>query len=76
MSEERKIFDSEEGKNQLLHALINQLEADFEDQEYYPMDEFITKLMENPENHNIIWNYLGDSAQENFIENKTFKRFN
>lgn len=72
---ERKIFDTEDGKNQLLHALINQLETDFEDQDYDAMDEFITTLMKNPDNHDIIWNYLSDSAQENFIEGRTFTRF-
>ena len=69
------ITDTEEGKNLLLHAVINQLEADFGDQDYDAMDELITKLMENSDNHDILYQYLSDSAQENWIDRKTKVRF-
>lgn len=75
MAEKRKVFDTEEGKNHLLHAVINQMEADFEDQDFDAMDEFITKLMENEDNHIILHNYLSDSAQENWLEGSTNIRF-
>lgn len=75
MSEKRKVFDTEEGKNLLLHAVINQLETDFDDNEFHSMDEFLTKLIENEDNHTIMYNYLCDSAQENWIEGKTNTRF-
>lgn len=75
MAEKRKIFDTEEGKNLLLHAVINQLEADFENRDFDAMDEFITTLMKNEENHEILYNYLSDTAQENWLEGKTSTRF-
>ena len=75
MSKNRTLYDTEEGKNLLLHAVINQLESDFEDQDYDAMDEFITKLMENTDNHEILHAYLGDTAQENWLEGKTNVRF-
>ena len=58
-------------KNHLLHAVINQLESDFDDNDFDAMDEFITMLMKNTENIEILYAYLGDTAQENFIEGKT-----
>ena len=75
MAEKRFITDTEEGKNLLLHAVINQLEADFDDNDYDAMDELITRLMENPDNHDILYQYLSDSTQENWLEGKTNVRF-
>ena len=75
MSEQRFVVKDDEGKNLLLHAVINQLETDFDDQDFDAMDEFITKLMENPDNQTILYNYLSDSAQENWLEGKTSVRF-
>jgi len=75
MSEKRKVVDTEEGKNHLLHAVINQLETDFDDQDYDAMDELITMLMKNSDNHEILYNYLSDSAAENWLEGKTSTRF-
>jgi len=75
MSNKRTIVESEEGKNLLLHAVINQLETDFDDNEFDAIDELITKLMENMDNHEILYNYLSDSAQQNWMEGKTTIRF-
>ncbi len=75
MSEKRKVFETEHDKNLLLHAVINQLETDFDDQDYDAMDEFLTQLMKVEENHNILYQYLTDSAQENWLEGKTNCRF-
>jgi hypothetical protein len=75
MSDKSRIVESDEGKNLLLHAVINQLETDFEDNEFDAMDEFITSLMKNPDNHEILLEYLGDSAKENWLEGKTNVRF-
>lgn len=75
MKEKRKLFDTEESKNLLLHAVINQLESDFDDNDFDAMDEFITMLMKNESNHEILYNYLSDSAQENWLEGKTNVRF-
>ena len=62
-------------KNQLLHGIINQLESDFDDNEYDSMDELLTKLMENESNHTILIDYLSDTAKENWLEGKTNERF-
>ena len=62
-------------KNHLLHAVINQLESDFDDNDFDAMDEFITMLMKNTDNHEILHAYLGDTAQENWLEGKTNLRY-
>jgi hypothetical protein len=73
--EKREYMESEAGQNLLLHAVINQLETDFDDQEYDAMDELITMLMKNPDNHEILFAYLSDTAQSNWLEGKTNCRF-
>ncbi len=75
MSEKRKVFETEHDKNLLLHAVINQLESDFDDNEFDSMDEFLTQLMKVEANHEILYQYLGDAAQENWLEGKTNVRF-
>jgi len=75
MSEKRKVFETEHDKNLLLHAVINQLETDFDDQDYDAMDEFLTMLMKNEDNHTILVEYLSDSGKENWLEGKTNVRF-
>ena len=72
MAEERKFTaNSDTAKNHLLHAVINQLEADFGDNDFDAMDELITMLMKNKDNHEILYAYLSDTAQKNWLENKT-----
>lgn len=75
MSKKRKVFETEYDKNLLLHAVINQLETDFDDNEFESLDEFLTMLMKNEDNHTILIEYLSDSAKENWLEGKTNVRF-
>lgn len=70
-----QLNNDEESKNLLLHAVINQLEADFDDNEFDAMDELLTKLMENEANHEILIAYLSDGAKENWLEGKTVVRY-
>lgn len=65
----------EVNKDALEHAVINQLEADFEDQDYDSMSEMLQMLMKDDNNVEILINYLSDTAQENLTEGKTFKRY-
>lgn len=59
----------------LEHAFMNQLESDFEDQDFDAMSEMIQLLLKNEDNRNIIIEYLSDSAKENWLEGKTSTRF-
>jgi hypothetical protein len=59
----------------LEHAFMNQLETDFQDQDYEAMSEMINILLKNPVNQDILYQYLGDSAQENLMEGKTNCRY-
>lgn len=62
-------------KDALEHIVINQLESDFEDQDYVSMSEMLQLLMKDDKNVEILTNYLSDSAQENLAGGKTFKRY-
>lgn len=62
-------------QNLLEHAFINQLETDFNDQEYDAMSEMIQRLIKNEDNKKIIVEYLSDTAKENWIEGRTNCRF-
>jgi hypothetical protein len=62
-------------ENLLLHAVINQLETDFNDHEYDAMDEFLTLLIKDEKSKNILIEYLSDTAKENWLEGKTATRF-
>lgn len=60
----------------LLHAVINQFEADFESQDFESMAEMIECLLdEERDNQDILYQYLGDTAQENLKEGLTVKRW-
>jgi len=59
----------------LEHAVINQLEADFNDQYYDTMSEMLQLLIQNDGARNILVGYLGDTALENLNEGKTFMRY-
>lgn len=59
----------------LEHAVINQLEADFGDQDFDAMSELLQILMKSENNREILFNYLGDTAQENVKEGLTNKRY-
>lgn len=62
-------------ENLLEHAFINQLETDFNDQEYDAMSEMIQLLIKNQDNKKIIIEYLSDTAKENWLEGRTNCRF-
>ena len=59
----------------LEHAVVNQLESDFHDNDFDSMSEMIALLLESEDNRSILFNYLSDSAQQNLKDGKTFKRY-
>lgn len=60
----------------LEHAVVNQLESDFHDNDFDAMSEMIALLIDSSEgNRNILFNYLSDSAQDNLKDGITFKRY-
>ena len=63
-------------ENDLLeHEVINQLEADFDSQDYDAMSELLQLLMKDDKSKGILIEYLGDSAKENWVEGKTKTRY-
>ena len=61
MSEERDL---------LLMAVVNQLEDDFDNQEYESLDCLLTELLKNEENRKLCVDYLSDDMKERWIEGK------
>jgi hypothetical protein len=61
--------------NNLLHAVLNQIETDFDEQDYESIDEMLQLLLKNPEAKHILTEYLSDSAKANWLEEKTVKRY-
>jgi carbamate kinase len=61
--------------NLLEHAVINQLEADFDDQDFDSMSETIGLLLKNEEAKKILIEYLSDTAKENWLEGRTNVRY-
>lgn len=59
----------------LEHAVINQLESDFDEQDFDAMSEMLTLLIKNEESKNILIEYLSDSAKENWLEKRTSVRY-
>jgi len=64
-----------EEQNLLVHSFMNQLETDFNDQDYDAMSEMIQLLIKYATNKKIIIEYLSDTAKENLIEGRTNCRF-
>ena len=64
-----------EDKDLLEHAFINQLETDFDNQDYDAMSEMIQLLIKDESNVKIITEYLSDSAKENLLEGLTPCRY-
>ncbi len=62
-------------QNLLEHAFINQLETDFNEQEYDVMSKMIQLLIKNEDNKKIIIEYLSDTAKKNWLEGRTNCRF-
>ena len=65
----------EESKVLLEHAVINQLEQDFEDQEYDALSEMLGLLMEDERSAGILTEYLSDELKEQFLEGKVTIRY-
>jgi hypothetical protein len=61
--------------NLLLHATMNQMEADFDDNDYESLDELITKLFEIPQAKDLLVGYLSDTALKNWKLSKTNIRY-
>ena len=61
MSEERDL---------LLMAVVNQLEDDFDNQEYESLDCLLKELLKNEENRKLCVDYLSDDMKERWIEGK------
>lgn len=59
----------------LEHAVINQLESDFEDQDYDAMSEMLQFLIKDEKSKKILIEYLGDTAKENWLEKRTNVRY-
>ena len=73
-----EIMSTEENNteaNLLEHAVINQLEADFDDQDFDSMSETIGLLLKNEEAKKILIEYLSDTAKENWLEGRTNVRY-
>jgi hypothetical protein len=64
-----------EQDNLLCHAVINQLEADLNEQEYDSLDELITQLVKDEKTKKILIEYLSDTVKEFWLEGKTTPRF-
>jgi hypothetical protein len=62
-------------KNNLLHAVLNQIETDLDDQDYDALDELLQLLIDIPEAKEKLIAYLSDSALENLNENLTHQRY-
>jgi len=59
----------------LEHAVLNQIESDFEEQEYDAISELLQKLIEIPEARQVLVDYLSDTAALNLAEGLTQKRY-
>lgn len=67
--------DSNDDDNLLQHAVINQLETDFNDRDFDAMSEMLELLIKNEESKKILIEYLSDTAKENWLEGKTIVRY-
>jgi hypothetical protein len=59
----------------LEHAVLNQLQADFGDNDFDAYSEMIHALMKSKKNKEILFQYLSDTAQENLLKGETYKRY-
>ena len=69
--------DEEEIDEELLvHAVINQLEADFGDNDFDSMSDMLeTLISDENDSKDVLWQYLSNTAQENLKEGLTIKRW-
>jgi hypothetical protein len=59
-----------EERDLLLMAVVNQLEDDFDNQDYESLDCLLTELLKNEENREEFVHYLSDDMKERWIEGK------
>jgi len=59
----------------LKHAVLNQIETDFDDKDFDAIDELLEQVIKNEEMKGKLIAYLSDSARENWIEGKTHVRY-
>lgn len=62
-------------KENLEHAVINQLEADLQGNDFEPISELLQLLMTNEDNIEVLVGYLSDAALKNLEEGLTIKRY-
>lgn len=68
--------NTEMTKNDLLeHAVLNQIEADLNSNDYDALSEMLQLLISKEESRNILIGYLSDTAKENWIEGRTHRRY-
>ena len=66
---------NERSNNLLLHAVLNQIETDFDDQDYESIDELLQRLIDIPQAKDLLTGYLSDTALENWKLGRTAKRY-
>lgn len=57
----------------LKHEVINQLETDFEEQNFEALDKLLTDLTETQ--HELLFEFLSETGQKNLIEGLTHLRY-
>lgn len=65
----------EEQEDLLEHAVINQLESDFDDNDFDSLSELVKNLIHLEPARKCLIEYLSDSAKENWLEGKTKIRY-
>jgi len=61
--------------NLLEHSVVNQLEADFGDNDFDSMSEMISNLIHLEPARKVLFNYLSDTAQNNLEQGLTKIRY-
>lgn len=59
----------------LEQAVLNQIEADLNDNDFEAYSEMIGLLLKDEKNIEILYQYLSDTAQKNLKEDKTVIRY-
>jgi hypothetical protein len=66
----------ERTENEMLeHAVVNQLEVDFNDLDFDAMSEMLKNLIHLEPARKVLTEYLSDTAKENLIEGRTNCRY-
>ena len=62
-------------KELLEQVVLNQIEADLNDNDFEAYSEMMSLLLEDEKNLDILFEYLSDTAQKNLKEEKTPIRY-